>query len=255
MLAILAYVFCGTLAGVLGGYLGLGGGIIIVPFLTLVMGLEIKIAVPISMAAIVVNSLASSSEYLKKDMVDLRLVVLLGICMILGTAIGSSLLTVVPSALVKLLFCSVLVYTAFSLVKRQSSSDSSVTSDGYTRRLLTVGLLTASGGVLAGLVGVGGGVIVIPLMFLLLGVPLSIARGTSSFIVGFAGATSVAVYLTNGLVSLATVSPVMLGTIIGGRLGGLMGTVAKPKVVRLLFFILLLYVAVRTGLGALKDIL
>jgi uncharacterized membrane protein YfcA len=255
MSTILAYILCGAIAGVLGGYLGLGGGIVIVPFLTLIMGLDIKTAVPVSMAAIVVNSLASSSEYLKKDLVDLRLVVLLGICMIVGTAVGSSLLSIIPSDQIKLLFCVVLVYTGISLLKKNTSSDPSVTSDGYNRRLISVGILTGLGGIVAGLVGVGGGVIIIPLMFLVLGVPLSIARGTSSFIVGFAGATSVAVYLTNGLVSLAVVSPVMLGTILGGRLGGSLGALAKPKVVRIAFFVLLLYVAIRTGYGALKDLL
>ena len=71
----LLYVLCGLTAGLLGGYLGLGGGVIMVPFLTVVTGLDIKIAAPISITAIVVNSFSASNEYLKKGMVDLELVV------------------------------------------------------------------------------------------------------------------------------------------------------------------------------------
>ncbi|HVP07419.1 MAG TPA: sulfite exporter TauE/SafE family protein [Candidatus Acidoferrum sp.] len=255
MLPVLAYVFCGLLTGIMGGYLGLGGGIIMVPYLTLLMGLDIKMAVPISMAAIVVNSLASSSEYLKKDMVDLRLVIILGTAMVLGTAIGSSSLAFVPSNYVRLIFCAVLIYTAILFLRGKGPKSGEAAGAGNGRQLALVFTLTLLGGILAGLVGVGGGVIVIPLMFFVLGLPLSTARGTSSFIVGFAGATSVAVYLVNGLVDLSVVSPVMLGTILGGRLGGSIGTLAKPTAVRIVFFILLMYVAVKLGYGALKEIL
>ena len=72
MIPTLESLGCGILAGLFGGYLGLGGGIVIVPFLTLAMGIDIKQAVPVSMAAIVVNSLSASSEYMKKGMVDLE---------------------------------------------------------------------------------------------------------------------------------------------------------------------------------------
>ena len=69
------YILCGLTAGLLGGYLGLGGGIVMVPFLTVIAGVDIKTAVPVSVTAIVVNSFSASNEYLKKGMVDMELVV------------------------------------------------------------------------------------------------------------------------------------------------------------------------------------
>jgi uncharacterized membrane protein YfcA len=251
--AVHAYIACGILAGTLGGYLGLGGGIVIVPFLTLVMGLGIKAAVPVSMAAIVVNSLASSSEYMKKGMVDLELVVTLTLSMVVGMVIGSSLLTIVSPAYLKLLLAIVLVYTAYSFGKGPSSG----TADTNHRsgvRLFWCSVFALAGGVVASMVGVGGGVIVIPLMYLVLGVPLGTARGTSSFVVGVAGAASLAVYFLSGLVNLSVLPPVVLGAIIGGKLGGRLGTMAKPLAVKLVFVIVILYVAGRLAWGAMGEL-
>ncbi len=248
-MAILGYMLCGVLAGLLGGYLGLGGGIIIVPYLTLVMGLNIKAAVPVSMAAIVINSLASSSEYMKRGMVDLELMVSLTLSMVVGMICGSMLLTVVTPAYVKLLLSLVLLYAAYNVIRGQEPSLSDSTSHGRAAMVWCV-ILALVGGTLAGLVGVGGGVIVIPLMYLLLGVPLARARGTSSFIVGFAGAASLAVYFFSGLVNLTVLPPVLLGTIIGGKIGGRMGALAKPAAVRIVFTLVIVYVAARLSWGA-----
>ena len=249
---ILLYILCGILAGLLGGYLGVGGGIVIVPFLTLAMGLDIKLAIPVSMAAIVVNFLASSSEYMKKGMVDLELMVVLTFAMVLGMLIGSSLLTVIEAGYIKLLLAGFMLYTAVTLMRGQEKAPHVVAANKKSRLRLCA-VLAFVGGILAGLVGVGGGLIVIPLMFLIIGVPLATARGTSSFIVGFSGAASLAVYFINGLVSLAVAPSVILGTIIGGKLGGRMGTLAKPTAVKIIFFLLLTYVAIRLIYGAWSE--
>lgn len=248
-MTVALYILCGILAGLLGGYLGVGGGIVIVPFLTLVMGLDIKTAIPVSMAAIVINSLAASSEYMKKGMVDIELMISLTFSMVIGMIVGSTLLTIVSASYVKFLLAAVLVYTAVSLVRGQERSQSQIDSNKRDKLVLCA-LLALAGGIIAGLVGIGGGVIVIPLMFLVIGVPLSVARGTSSFIVGFSGAASLAVYFLNGLVSMAVVPGVMLGTILGGKLGGRLGTLAKPTSVKLLFVALLVYTALRLVLSA-----
>ena len=242
MTAILAYIGCGILAGLFGGYLGLGGGIIIVPFLTLAMGLDIKQAVPVSMAAIVVNSLSSSSEYMKKGMVDVEIMAPLSLAMVLGMIVGSSALYFIPRQLVRILLAAVLMYTAVSLLKGTEKPREHVELNKRNRMLLCC-TLAFFGGVMGGLVGVGGGIILIPLMFLLLGMPLTTARGTSSFIVGFSGAASLGVYFLSGLVSLTVAPAVMLGTVLGGKLGGRLGAVAKPRIVKIIMFIVLLWVS------------
>lgn len=246
-MAILGLLLCGVLAGLFGGYLGVGGGIIMVPYLTLVSGLEIKAAIPISMSAIVVNSLASSSEYLRKGMVDVELVILLGTATLIGMLIGSSLLTVVPAMYVKLLLAGVIIYTAITFAGGKEKVTTGGSDSVPRRHMVWCSVLSLLGGVLASIVGMGGGVIVIPLMFLVIGVPLTVARGTSSFIVGISGAASVAIHLINGMVDFSQIPPVMLGTLLGGKLGGSLGTVAKPVAVKILFVVVLLYISVRLG--------
>ena len=117
------YILCGLIAGLLGGYLGLGGGIVMVPFLTVVLGIDIKTAVPISVSAIVVNSLSASNEYLKKGMVDLELVVIICIFMVTGNIIGSSFSALIPSEITRTILTVILIYTAFSLLKNKNNSN------------------------------------------------------------------------------------------------------------------------------------
>lgn len=243
MFDLLGYLGCGVAAGLFGGYLGVGGGIIMVPYLTLVMQLDIKVAVPISMAAIVMNSLASSSEYIRKQMVDPGLAVTLGMATILGTTFGSLLLPVAPGELVRILLSGILLYTAATFVRTKSIDQ----RDGaaFIEPGLMWWLVTFAGGILAGLVGIGGGIIVIPIMVLALQVPQTLARGTSTIIVGLSGVASVVVYLMTGQLQTAAIAPLLVGIIVGGKLGGQLGTVAKPKVVRILFAVVMTYVAAR----------
>ena len=253
MTALLAYIGCGILAGLFGGYLGLGGGIVIVPFLTLVIGIDIKQAVPVSMAAIVVNSLSASSEYMKKGMVDLEIMVPLALAMVLGMIVGSSALYFVPQQFVRFLLAAVLIYTAVSLLKGQEKPREHIERNKRTRMLLCCALAFL-GGIMGGLVGVGGGIILVPLMFLVIGLPLSTARGTSSFIVGFSGAASLGVYFLSGLVNLTVAPAVMLGTVIGGKLGGRLGALAKPKIVKILLFVVLLWVSYKLIMAGLEGL-
>ncbi|MCK5547370.1 MAG: TSUP family transporter, partial [Thermoplasmata archaeon] len=110
-------------------------------------------------------------------------------------------------------------------------------------------------GILAGLVGVGGGVILVPMLYLVIGTPLSTARGTSSLLIGFSAAASTAVYFLHGMIDLSIVTGVILGITLGGKLGGYLGTIARPLAVRIVFVVVILYLAVRLGYEPLKGIL
>jgi uncharacterized membrane protein YfcA len=191
---MLLYLLGGLLAGLLGGYLGLGGGEIMVPFLTVVAGVDIKAAVPVSVAAIVVNSISASNEYLRKGMVDLELVIVLGLFLAMGNITGSNLSLAVPADSIKLLLTILLVYTSFSLLEGRGTPRQLVFSDNRTKYLLLCLLLAFGVGTLAALVGLGGGVFLIPILYLIIGLPLTTARGTSSLMICLASASATAVY-------------------------------------------------------------
>ncbi|MFQ5499611.1 MAG: sulfite exporter TauE/SafE family protein [Candidatus Zixiibacteriota bacterium] len=243
MTDILLYLSCGLVAGGLGGYLGLGGGIVMVPYLTVVAGLDIATAVPVSVTAIVVNSFSASNEYVKKGMVDFELVVLLSLLMVAGSITGSSLSHVVPPAIPQTILTLLLVYTAFSLLKSNDKSKSGGLGNWHRRHLPAMLGLAGVTGILAGLVGIGGGVILVPAMHLIMAVPLTTARGTSSFLIGFSSAAASAVYLLNGDIDFHIAAPVILGILIGGKLGGFFGTTAKPTVIKVMFLVVMLYLA------------
>jgi uncharacterized protein len=245
ILTHLSYLFCGVLAGLLGGYLGLGGGVVTVPYLTMLAGIDMKTAVPISVTAIVVNSLSASTEYIKRNMVNFELAVSLGILMTLGNVAGSLISPHVPTSNTEFLFGLVLLYTAYNFMRKQDTTTVITTAANkhrYYYPSLAAAFLT---GALGALIGVGGGIIIIPLMFVVFGLPLATARGTSSFLIGASTSASVAVYLFSNRIDLAVVPPVLVGTIIGGKVGGYLGTLAKPRAVKFLFFALLLYLAGR----------
>ncbi len=252
---IVWYVICGMSAGLLGGYLGLGGGEVIVPFLTIILGVEVKTAVPVSVLAVVVNALSSSTEYLRRGMVDFELTVILAIFMVMGNITGSTLSLVVSEELVRMLLTGLLIYTAFTLLKGRQDASGLVFVDNRRHYMGIVNVLAFFIGTLSGLIGVGGGVMLLPLIYLVVGCPLATARGTSAFIVVFSAAAASAVYLLRGDVSLAIAAPVIFGILVGGRLGGFLGTMAKPVVIRVLFFVVMLYLAWRLAAGMLENLL
>ncbi len=240
----LAYLFCGVLAGLLGGYLGIGGGIVVVPYLTMLAGVDMKAAIPASVTAIVVNSLSSSTEYIKKGMVDFELAVSLGVFMTLGNIAGSLLSPIVPLSVTQFLFGLTLLYTAYTFSRK--SETVTIPNSATSHKLYWVIMIAAFGtGTLGALIGVGGGIIIIPLMFVVFGLPLATARGTSSFLIGVSTSVAVAVYLLSDQIDMNIVPPLLVGTIIGGKAGGYLGTLARPKAVQMLFVLLLLYLAGR----------
>ncbi|MDH4157659.1 MAG: sulfite exporter TauE/SafE family protein [candidate division Zixibacteria bacterium] len=252
---MLLFVLCGLLAGLLGGYLGLGGGIVMVPFLTVVAGLNIKVAVPVSVTAIVVNSLASSNEYLKKGMVDLELVVALSVFSILGNITGSNLIDAVPGNVIRLILAVILAYTALSLLTKKGPEKRVGFEDNRRRYLMVCVVIAFLAGVLSALVGIGGGVILVPLLYTIIGLPLTTARGTSSLMIGFSSAAAAAVYLLNERTDFAVVAPVAAGIIVGAKLGGFLGTMAKPVAVKILFFLVMLYLAYKLSYDALAGVI
>lgn len=249
------YVLCGLTAGLLGGYLGLGGGIVMVPFLTVIAGVDIKAAVPVSVTAIVVNSLSASNEYLKKGMVDLELVIILSVFMSLGNISGSLLAGYIPGAHTSLILAVILVYTAFSLLKTKKNSERMTFSDNRTKYLFVTTVVAFVTGALSALVGIGGGVVILPVLYLVIGLPLSTARGTTSLMVGFSAAAATTVYFLSGQIDPAIVSGVVLGIILGAKLGGFLGTMAKPLAVKVVLFVVMLYLAFRLSYEPIKELL
>jgi len=190
----LTYLGCGLLAGIIAGYIGLGGGVIMVPYLTLLVGLDIKTAVPISVTAIAANSIAVSTEYLKKGLIDLNLVAKLALFLVFGFLTGSYLGDFIPDQYIKILFAILLLYTAYNLGFKKPPTQANSPEDFKPLNVLTM-LLSFLTGIIAALLGLGGGVIMVPVLFLMGHQTLAQARGTWAFTYGFASVAALILFL------------------------------------------------------------
>jgi uncharacterized membrane protein YfcA len=227
--------------------MGLGGGVIMVPYMTIVMGLDIKEAVPISMIAIVVGTLSASRSYLQKSMVDKELAVIIAVFMVIGSVTGSLVSELVSSAALQLMFSIVTIYAGIMMLIKKNEGKHLIRHENRQVYYVLAALISFVTGIFAALIGLGGGIFIIPILYLLFGKSIDTARGTSTLTIGFAAAAAAIVYFFNGLLDPTSAAPVILGVAVGGTIGGHLGTAARPAVVKIIFFIIMLYIAYKLG--------
>jgi len=231
-------------AGIAGGFLGLGGGIVLVPFLTTILGMPMHHAVALSLAAIMAQSIVSSNNYMSKGMVDFRLVTPLCIFASLGAILGSNIISYIPGNYLKILFSVAMTYTAFTIVRQKHSDRDRVASDPDPS-LIAVSLIAFTAGVFSALLGIGGGIIVVPAVYLLFNYDIGTARGSSAFAIGITATAGSIVYLLDETLKLESAGGVILGLVAGGWLGSWLGVRAKSIIVRYVFSAVMVYLAVR----------
>ena len=166
----------GIAAGALGGLFGVGGGLIIVPGLVLVVKLDRRLANGTSLAATLPIALASLSTYAYNDNVDWAVAALLTLGAMAGAVIGTKLLTVLPKRTITIIFTVTVLATAIRLFTASETAGRDDLTVATGALLIIIGLTT---GTLSGLLGIGGGVVMVPAMIVTLGMLPVFAKGTS----------------------------------------------------------------------------
>jgi hypothetical protein len=235
-------IVTGFLAGIVGSLLGLGGGIIMVPALTLIFGMPMTEAVGTSLMGIVAVSTAATIDFLKSGRADLELGLTLETLTALGALSGGLLAAVIATRSLYILFGIVCLYAAFNMIRPRNRLSESEKSTYPGNKGIGLGLSFAAGNI-SGLLGVGGGVMKVPLLNLVMGVPLKIATATSSYMIGITAATAAIIYLVRGDVDLYKAAVIILGIFFGSRLGALFSYRINVLALRLLFVTILLYAA------------
>jgi len=259
-------------AGFLGALLGIGGGIIIIPVLTLVFGVPIKEAIAISIVTVVATSISGGSSYVEQRITNIRLAIFLETSTTLGAFIGALLVLSIPGNYLYVVFALLAFYLAVSQifsVKREAERTKSnnfmnITQDKVSKYLNLRGdyfdvsinrkveylvknsilgwVVSFFAGLGSGLLGVGGGVFKVPIMNIFMDVPLKVAVATSKFMIGVTAATSAILYFVAGLLNLDYIAPAALGTTLGATVGTVLMNKLKVKWLKILFFLLLCYV-------------
>lgn len=245
LLELLLLALIGVAGGVLSGLVGVGGGIVFVPGLLFVGGWEIKEAVAASLVIIIFSSLSGTIRNARSaDPVNWRVAATLSIAVAPSTLIGVAISRVSPDVLVKVAFAILLLILAYPTYRGRGELDPS-------RKMIPVAVVLAAGvfiGALSGLVGVGGGVMMVPLMVLGMGVTTKRAISTSLAVVMFAGIVGAAGYIATGFrdpEQLLSLPPLIVGSMVGAPIGVQIRDWLPSNVVRLVFALFMVAVALR----------
>lgn len=254
--------------------LGLGGGVILVPVLTLIFGIELQTAVAASAVAVVANSLSGSAYYLRTRMTNVRLALILLVSMTAGALAGGLLVVSLPDSITKGLFAALLFYVAYVMARRRTPAmpassvaivlppdpyglagryqDTTVNQIvDYVPGRLRIGVPVSSlAGVASGMFGIGGGPITVPLLTLIMGVPVKAAASTSSFMVGLTASTSALIYYTHGSLNPRVTVAAIFGIVIGAQLGTRISARIRPARLTQVFVVVLLLLGVSMALQA-----
>lgn len=267
MAAGLLMIVGGVAAGVFGSLLGLGGGVLIVPLLTLVFGLPLREAVGVSLVCVIVTSSASAGVYLQRNVANLRLGMVLELFTAVGAMAGGLVAFLIDEDFLALLFAGLLVYVAASMARRREPSPPQPSADevvpvippepvpdhverlsgpGYTVRNVPAGAVgSVVAGVMSALLGVGGGTVKVPVMHLVMGVPLRVATATSNLMIGVTASASAVIYLVRGGIDPYVAGPTAIGVFLGASLGSRLAHRVRIGILRWLFVIVLAYTAVQ----------
>ena len=243
----------GAAAGVFGSLLGLGGGILIVPLLTLGFGLELREAVGVSLVSVIMTSSAAAGVYLERRIADLRLGMRLELFTAIGAMVGGSIAFLIDERWLSFLFAGLLAYVAVSMLRARASATpvGGPEDRSYEVRNVPLGVLGATGaGVVAALLGIGGGLVKVPLMHLAMGIPLRVATATSNLMVGITAAAGAVIYLARGEIDPYVAGPTAIGVFLGASLGSRVAHRIDLRILRWLFVVVLLYTALQMFLRA-----
>lgn len=262
----------GAAAGLFGSLLGLGGGVLLVPLLTLGFGLPLRDAIGVSLVCVIVTSSASAGVFLRRHAANLRLAMTLELFTAIGAVLGAFVAFLLSERVLAGLFAGLLIYVSLSMLRSArapavagdapvedvpngplAAASAALSTDDYRIRGLVPGAGASVGaGVISALLGIGGGLVLVPLMHLLMGVPLRVATATSNLMIGVTASASVVVYLLRGGIDVHVAGITAFGVILGARGGARLVNRIDLRVLRWLFVVVLLYTAaqmLRRALG------
>jgi uncharacterized membrane protein YfcA len=265
VLAMTGLVAIGSFAaGMLGALTGLGGGMIVVPMLTLVFGVDIRYAIGASLVSVIATSSGAAAAYVREGYTNIRIGMLLEVATTIGALIGAWIAGIISTRAIAIIFACVLVYSAYrSFQPREEHTDDTPsdplatrlrlngtypTRDGmqsYTVHNVPTGFsLMALAGVLSGLLGIGSGAVKVLAMDQAMRLPFKVSTTTSNFMIGVTAAASAGVYLHRGYIDPAIALPVMLGVLAGALTGARVLTGAKVRVLRAVFSTVIVFLAI-----------
>lgn len=260
-------ILTGAATGVVGAMLGLGGGVFLVPLLALGLGVPIRVAIATSLLSVIATASASATVNLNRGLVNMRLGLVLEVATAVGGLLGGVTAQLISPRQLFLLFAVTLC--AMSLVMAGRSGRRNVIADTgadpgrlggriqegevayiYRVKRLPVALgASLAAGAISGLLGLGGGIIKVPVLSSFCGIPIKVAAATSTFMIGVTAAASAFIYYGRGDVNLRLAAAVCLGALPASLLGAQLSHRVQARSLKILMAVVLLLVGLRMALG------
>ncbi|HEX9162431.1 MAG TPA: sulfite exporter TauE/SafE family protein [Thermoanaerobaculia bacterium] len=242
LLFVLAVAGISLLAGFLGSLLGLGGGLIVIPALTLLLHIDIRLAIGASIVSVIATSSGAAAAYVKERLANMRVAMFLELGTTLGGITGAYIAGIVHPRLLFILFGLILGYSALAMLRgRRRNEDEEVQVGPWARVLqlkssyydhaageeivyqpvrarIGLGLMYIAGTV-SGLLGIGSGALKVPAMDLAMELPIKVSTATSNFMIGVTAAASAGVYFSRGQIDPFIAAPVAIGVLAGAFAG------------------------------------
>lgn len=256
-----------VVAGVAGSILGLGGGIIVIPVLTLLMGVDIRYAIGASVVSVIATSSGAAAAYVREHLANMRVAMFLELGTTTGALTGAFLAGIIGGRLLYILFSLVLGYSAVAMFRKRHGEQQAVPPDAVADKLrlhgeyfdeqagqvvayrvthtfVGLGLMYVAG-VVSGLLGIGSGSLKVPAMDLAMRLPIKVSSATSNFMIGVTAAASAGVYFARGDIDPFIAAPVAAGVLVGATAGSRVLGKLKNSAIRSAFVVVLAWICVQ----------
>jgi uncharacterized protein len=260
VLAFTFLVWAGSLvAGFLGALTGLGGGVVLVPLLTIFFHVDLRYAIGASLVSVIATSSGSAAAYVKEGFSNIRIGMFLEIATTFGALFGAYLTAKVPANAIAIIFGVVLMYSAYVSRRPRVRTNIEQPPDHLATKLKMNGSFPDTSGIrhynvynvpagfgimyiagtLSGLLGIGSGALKVVAMDQAMKIPFKVSTTTSNFMIGVTAAASAGVYLSRGYIDPSLAMPVMIGVLIGSLMGTRVLVKTKTTLLRLVFSVVI----------------
>lgn len=255
------------LAGLIGALTGLGGGVIVIPLLTLGLGVDMRYAIGAALVTSIASSSGAAAAYIKEGITNVRIGMFLEMATTTGAVVGAIIAMYLSKDVIAIIYSLFLFFTVYRTSRAQNEDkiDFNLPGDKLGERLKLNGSYTkrdgtvvnyrlhrvlggysimSLAGVLSGLLGIGSGVLKVLAMDTVMGIPFKVSTTTSNFMIGVTAAASAVVYIQRGYIDPGLSMPIVVGVLLGAFLGSKILPKAKVNRLRLLFSVIVFFVAV-----------
>ncbi|MDD5679662.1 MAG: sulfite exporter TauE/SafE family protein [Candidatus Omnitrophica bacterium] len=268
------FIWLGAIiAGLVGSLTGLGGGIVIIPLLTIVFGVDIRYAIGASLVSVIATSSGAAAAYVKEGFSNIRIGMFLEIATTVGALVGAFLALRLATPTIAVIFGLVLMYSAYIssraknenpcldkpdrlavILKMNGTYPTPAGLKSYNVCSIPLGFsLMFIAGIISGLLGIGSGAVKVLAMDQAMRLPFKVSTATSNFMIGVTAAASAGIYLNKGYIDPGLTMPVMLGVLLGSSLGARHLFGAETKKLRIIFGLVIFILALEMIYSGLKG--